>query len=194
MTDYSKIENDSRLIELLQNGDSAALNYILEKYKPLVIKNTKDFFLVGGDTEDLIQEGMIGLFSATRDYDINSEVSFFHFANLCIRRNLIKAIEADNRKKNSPLNDYVSISIDEGNSMDQYFSFEKDPAELIVTAEQTSEIILKLNDSLSEFERQVLKYYIAGLDYQEIAMILNKEPKDIDNAKSRIKTKAKKIL
>lgn len=193
MIDYSKIENDDTLIELSRNGDSAALNYILEKYKPLVIKNTKDFFLIGGDTEDLIQEGMIGLFSATRDFDSTSNVTFFHFANICIRRQLIKAIEADNRKKNSPLNDYISISVDENQGSEELYSNNGDPALIYILAEDTSELLKSLNEKLSELEALVLKYYLMGLDYHEIAQIVGKDPKDIDNAKSRIKTKAKKI-
>ena len=98
--DYS----DEELVKKYQNGDSGILNFICEKYKPLVLKNSKKYFLVGGENEDLIQEGMIGLFSAIGDYDTDSEVTFFHFAQLCIDRQMIKAIEASNIKKHSPLN------------------------------------------------------------------------------------------
>lgn len=181
--------SDEQLIDLYQKGDFAVVNYICEKYKPLVLKNTKAFFLVGGETDDLIQEGMIGLFSAIGDYDSSSSVTFFHFADLCIRRQMMKAVEASNRGKNIPLNSYVSI--DNENPDSQLYG--EDPVDQIIETESTIDLFDRLMGILSPMEQQVCRLYLQDYNYHEIAEKLGKSDKSIDNTLSRIKLKAKNI-
>lgn len=184
---------DEQLVERYQSGDQAVLNYICEKYKPLVLKTSKKYFLVGGENDDLIQEGMIGLFGAIGDYDTSSEVTFFHFAQLCIDRQMIKAIEAGNRKKHSPLNAYVSLYNDEVGDFDEPAFTSDDPAELIIEAEENMDLIERLKSALSSMEKKVFELYMQDLDYKEIAQKLNKSEKSIDNTLTRIKQKARNI-
>ncbi len=184
--------SDEQLVKKYQDGDQAILNYICEKYKPLVLKNSKKYFLVGGENEDLIQEGMIGLFGAIGDYNTSSDVTFFHFASMCIDRQMIKAIEASNRKKHSPLNAYVSIYDDEGD-MDEPSLASDDPAELIIEAEENTTLIDRLKSALSPMEQQVFDLYMQDLNYKEIAAKLGKSEKSIDNTLTRIKQKARNI-
>ncbi|MCR5580728.1 MAG: sigma-70 family RNA polymerase sigma factor [Pseudobutyrivibrio sp.] len=190
--DYVRL-SDEELIKKYQDGDQAILNFICEKYKPLVLKISKKYFLVGGENEDLIQEGMIGLFSAIGDYDCESEVTFFHFAQMCINRQMIKAIEASNRKKHSPLNAYVSLYDDEGEELEEPAFAADDPAELIIEAEENLDLIDRLKQALSPMEKQVFDLYMQDFDYKEIAVKLGKSEKSIDNTLTRIKSKAKHI-
>lgn len=185
--------SDEELVKMYQDGDQAVLNFICEKYKPLVLKNSKKYFLVGGENEDLIQEGMIGLFSAIGDYDITSEVTFFHFAQMCIDRQMIKAIEASNRKKHSPLNAYVSLYDEEGEELEEPAYLADDPAELVIEAQENLDLIDRLKQALSPMEKQVFDLYMQDLDYKEIAAKLGKPEKSIDNTLTRIKSKAKNI-
>jgi len=185
--------SDEELVKMYQDGDQAVLNFICEKYKPLVLKNSKKYFLVGGENEDLIQEGMIGLFSAIGDYDITSEVTFFHFAQMCIDRQMIKAIEASNRKKHSPLNAYVSLYDEEGEELDEPAYLADDPAELVIEAQENLDLIDRLKQALSPMEKQVFDLYMQDFDYKEIAAKLGKPEKSIDNTLTRIKAKAKNI-
>ena len=185
--------SDEELVKMYQDGDQVVLNFICEKYKPLVLKNSKKYFLVGGENEDLIQEGMIGLFSAIGDYDITSEVTFFHFAQMCIDRQMIKAIEASNRKKHSPLNAYVSLYDEEGEELDEPAYLADDPAELVIEAQENLDLIDRLKQALSPMEKQVFDLYMQDLDYKEIAAKLGKPEKSIDNTLTRIKAKAKNI-
>ena len=186
--------SDEDLVSLYKKGDLSAVNIICERYKPLVLKFSKSFFLVGGETDDLIQEGMIGLFSAIGDYDLSSEVTFFHFANLCIKRQIIKAIEASNTKKNEFLNSYVSIyDEDDTGEKDDILGFDSNPEELFIEAESTSILLNRLLESLSTNERTVFDLYMKGFDYKEIALKLGKENKSIDNTLTRIRMKAKKL-
>jgi RNA polymerase sporulation-specific sigma factor len=184
---------DEQLIKKYQDGDQAILNFICEKYKPLVRSISKKYFLVGGENEDLIQEGMIGLFSAIGDYDTDSEVTFYHFAQLCIDRQMIKAIEASNRKKHSPLNAYVSLFGEDGDELEEPGFAADDPAELIIESEEKNDLIGRLRDALSPMEKQVFDLYMQDLDYKEIALKLGKPEKSIDNTLTRIKSKAKKV-
>ncbi|MBR1623552.1 MAG: sigma-70 family RNA polymerase sigma factor [Pseudobutyrivibrio sp.] len=185
--------SDEELIKRYQDGDQAILNYICEKYKPLVLKNSKKYFLVGGENEDLIQEGMIGLFSAIGDYDINSEVTFYHFAQMCIDRQMLKAIEASNRKKHSPLNAYVSLYDEDGAEIDEPAFAADDPAELVIEAEENLNLIDRLKQKLSKLEQQVFDLYMQDFDYREIAEKLGKSEKSIDNTLTRIKAKARQL-
>ena len=184
---------DERLVKQYQDGDQAILNYICEKYKPLVLKLSKKYYLVGGENEDLIQEGMIGLFGAIQDFDTTGQVTFYHFAQLCINRQLIKAIEANNRKKHAPLNAYVSLYDEEGDEYPEP-SFEVgSPEELFIEAEEYHYLISTLKEALSPMEKQVFDLYMLDLDYKEIAARLGKSEKSIDNTLTRIKQKARAL-
>ncbi len=191
--EYSKL-TDEELIIKYRDGDQAILNFICEKYKPLVLKNSKKYFLVGGENEDLIQEGMIGLFSAIGDYDISSDVTFFHFAQMCIDRQMIKAIEASNRKKHSPLNAYVSLYDEDGAEREEPAFTTDDPAEIVIEAEENLDLIDRLKKALSPMEKQVFELYMQDYDYREIAVKLGKTEKSVDNTLTRIKSKAKELI
>ena len=183
---------DEILIRRLREGESAIADYLMEKYKGLVKKKARAMFLMGGDTDDLIQEGMIGLFKAIRDYREERETSFFHFAELCITRQIYSAIEASNRKKHAPLNSYVSFYSEvseEGQPLAEYLESERsDNPEQRMIDQENFELFLK-KVSLSKMECEVLDDYLSGLNYQQIAEKMKKSPKAIDNALQRIKTK-----
>lgn len=185
---------DEQLIEQLRAGDKRIMDYILDKYKPLVLGKANAMFLIGGDTDDLIQEGMIGLFKAIRDYKPDKEASFFHFAELCITRQLYSAVEASNRKKHVPLNTYVSFyskTGEEGKSLAETLPTDvmDNPEQLIIAQENLAQLWEDLKARLSDMEREVLDEYLSGLNYRQIAEKLGKSPKAIDNALSRIKAK-----
>ena len=191
--EYQKLA-DEELIQKLREGDERIMDYILEKYKPLVLRKANAMFLIGGDTDDLIQEGMIGLFKAIRDYRADREASFFHFAELCINRQLYSAVEASNRKKHVPLNTYVSFysqTTEEGKSLAETLLTDQmdDPEQLVIEQENFTAFWEQLREQLSALERQVLDAYLEGKNYRQIAEELGKSPKTIDNALSRIKGK-----
>ena len=203
--DYSAIgTSDEELIIALRDGDGKVIDYIIEKYKELVRKKAGSMFILGADKEDLIQEGMIGLYKAVRDYDPGRDASFATFADLCVSRQMYKAVEAGNRKKHAPLNSYISIYDDqdgangsgEGISILEMILSEtgKNPEDMVIDREQTENLEQKIYDSLSDFERQVLNLRLTGLEYTDIARILGRDAKSTDNALSRIKVKVKKIL
>ncbi|MGN0349027.1 MAG: RNA polymerase sporulation sigma factor SigH [Roseburia sp.] len=187
---------DEQLIEKLRAGDVKLMDYILDKYKPLVRKKANAMYLIGGDTDDLIQEGMIGLFKAVRDYDAQRESSFFHFAELCIGRQIYSAVEASNRKKHVPLNTYISFYAqtgEEGKSLADTLQADgmDNPEQFVIAQENMRLFWEKLKERLSPMERNVLDEYLAGFPYQQIAEKLGKSPKSIDNALSRIKAKVR---
>lgn len=191
--DYQDL-SDEQLIEKLRSGDTRIMDYILDKYKPLVRKRANAMFLIGGDTDDLIQEGMIGLFKAIRDYNGEKEASFFHFAQLCITRQLYSAVEASNRKKHAPLNSYISFYSDpgdEGKSLAETLTtgVMDNPEQMMIDQENTALFWEKLKEDLSKMEKVVLDEYLSGQNYQQIAQKMGKSPKAIDNALQRIKTK-----
>lgn len=192
-TNYS----DEVLIQMLRDGDTEIADYIMEKYKPLVRKKTNAMYLIGGETEDLIQEGMIGLFKAVRDFQPEKEVSFFSFAELCINRQLYSALEASNRKKHIPLNTYISFSHQEdseGVSLEQVLSDETaSPEQMMIEHEAKEEFFCKLLDTLSSMEKKVLYLYLEGYSYIKIAELMNKSPKSIDNSLQRIRGKIKSL-
>lgn len=195
MADYQEM-SDEQLIGQLRSGDSGVMDYILDKYKPLVRKKANAVFLIGGETDDLIQEGMIGLFKAVRDYDGGREASFFSFAELCITRQLYKAVEASNRKKHAPLNTYISFyseTGEEGHSLAETLTTGGmgDPEQMIIDQENLKQFWDGLRVHLSPMEQQVLDEYLQGNNYQQIAEHMNKPPKTIDNALQRIKTKVR---
>ncbi len=190
-------END--IINLAQKRENAAMEYLLEKYKPLVRQKTRKLFLIDGDKDDLIQEGMIGLFKAVRDYQVGKDAAFKTFADLCISRQLYSAIKKSNRLKNQPLNSYVSIYSDEFSDADELagdrtvISSGSDnianPEAIMIDRENAIDMQNKMFDKLSKMEREVLKRYLEGMTYQEIAADMEKSPKSIDNALQRIKGK-----
>lgn len=186
--------SDEQLIEALRAGDNKIMDYILNKYKPLVLGKANAMYLIGGDTDDLIQEGMIGLFKAIRDYRPDREASFFHFAELCVNRQIYSAVEASNRKKHAPLNSYVSFysqNGEEGKSLAETLSTDAthNPEQMIIDQENIQTFWEEVKERLSAMEREVLDDYLAGLNYRQIAEKMGKTPKAIDNALSRIKSK-----
>jgi len=185
---------DEELIEKLRGGDEKIMDFILDKYKPLVRKKANTMYLIGGDTDDLIQEGMIGLFKAIRDFNQEKESSFYHFAELCIRRQIYTVVEAYNRKKHAPLNSYVSLysgTNEEGVVLADALttSAMENPEQMMIDQESLVLFMERLKEQLSKMECQVLDLYLAGLNYLQIAEEMGKTPKAIDNALQRIKTK-----
>lgn len=188
---------DEQLIGFLRSGEKEITDYIMDKYKFLVKKKAKAMFLLGGENDDLIQEGMIGLFKAVQDYDESMETSFYSFADLCISRQMYTAIEASQRQKHIPLNSYVSL-YDEGEDQPLIESIEslneRNPEDLFLDKEYLQMIKKELEQNLSDLENRVLYLHLQGIDYQTIAKLLDKSSKSIDNALQRIKNKTEKII
>lgn len=192
---------DEKLIQLLRDGDQEIMDYLLEKYKNLVKKKARAMFLIGGDTDDLIQEGMIGLYKAIRDFNEEKETSFLSFANMCINRQIYSAINASQRKKHYPLNSYISFYDNDMTSSKEYVSaldevssdFKSNPEDIFIDKENVFRIEEGLEQNLSKFEKQVLRLYIEGNSYIEIAELMEKKPKSIDNAIQRIKSKVNQM-
>ena len=201
MSDYEK-KTDEELIMDFRGGDTAIMDYLLEKYKPMVKKKAKSMYLLGGDSDDLIQEGMIGLFKAVRDYDSAQEASFGTFAQICVTRQLYSAIRASRRKKHLPLNSYISLYDNEEISEEkeseliqiQNVASTNNPEDLVIHKESEDSFMNELEGNLSELERKVLYLHLLGTDYRTIAKLLGKSPKAVDNALQRIKTKAEELL
>lgn len=188
--------SDEELIQKLRQGEDDITDYILEKYKPLVRKKTNAMYLIGGETEDLIQEGMIGLFKAIRDYKPDKDASFYHFAELCINRQLYSALEASNRKKHQPLNSYISLSEQEhpdAVAAELLVDKESGPEQTVIEQEVWEEYKKRLAQKLSRMENQVLQYYLDGNHYIQIAEMMGKSPKSIDNALQRIRQKIRQM-
>ena len=191
------------MIRKLRGGETAITEYIMDKYKNLVRKKAKAMFLLGGENDDLIQEGMIGLFKAVRDYDESQETSFYSFADLCISRQMYTAIKLSQRQKHMPLNSYISLYEQEDNDEENkrqplidLLQTEKDnnPEELFLDKEYFSMMEQELKRRLSDLESRVLHLHLMGEDYRSIARLLDKSPKSIDNALQRIKQKMSVIL
>ena len=192
MFDYHAA-NDETIIARSHDGDDAATDFLLEKYKPLVKKKARTLFLIGGDNDDLIQEGMIALYKAIRAFRADRESSFVHYASLCIDNQLYNVIKGANRLKNSPLNTYVSLysplNSDTENNSRETLADTLQPSELI----NPEDIVIHIETHLSKFEKEVVTLYLDGNDYQQIAVVLGKSPKSIDNALQRIRGKLLKI-
>lgn len=186
MIDYKDF-SDEELICRLRAGESSIEEYLLEKYKPFVKSKSRALFLVGGDKEDLIQEGMIGLFKAIRDYNPENGAPFAAFAKLCVERQIYTAIEAAGRMKNAPLNAYISLSEESETLMDGGIEDE------VIEKTSFQQMYLAAQAHLSKMEKEVLSFFLEGKEYTEIAEILGKTDKSIDNALQRIKTKIRKI-
>ena len=192
---------DEEIALLAQQGDVDASEYLLNKYKNFVRSKARSYFLVGADHEDIVQEGMIGLFKAFRDFKPDKLTSFHAFAELCVTRQIITAIKTATRQKHIPLNSYVSLNkpiyeeesdrtlmdvITEGRSAD--------PEELIIGQESYVSIESQIDEALSPLERKVLAAYLDGRSYQEIAKNLDRHVKSIDNALQRVKHKLEKLI
>lgn len=193
--DYESL-SDEELVELSASGDRRATEFILSKYKNLVRNRAKAYFLAGADRDDIVQEGMIGLFKAVRDFDITKQASFRGFAEMCIKRQMITAVKAATRQKHAPLNSYVSLSepIYEDNTertLVDMLAERKvvDPEEVFLRREKAETLSAEIEEKLSNLEKTVLSLYIDGMNYQEIAVELDRPPKSIDNALQRIKRK-----
>lgn len=191
---------DEQLIRRLRNGEKEIMDYLMEKYKNLVRKEAKAMYLLGGENDDLIQEGMIGLFKAVQDYNTEQNVSFYSFARLCIRRQMYSAIEASRRKKHLPLNTYVSLyeEAEEGKTGRVLDTIEagdeSNPEQAVIGKEAVQKLENELEESLSGLERRVLYLHLLGTDYKTIAKLIDKSPKAVDNALQRIKTKVGKLI
>lgn len=197
-------ETDEMLIERLRDGERDITDYIMNKYKNLVRSKAKSMYILGADNEDLIQEGMIGLFKAIRDYDAGRDASFFTFADLCISRQMYTAVQASNRKKHMPLNSYISLyatSYEEenGRESEEFINFlgldtQKDPEQLLIDKENVLSLEKKIEEELSAFEKQVLDLYLTGMTYTQIARVLGRDEKSTDNALQRMKAKIRKVI
>ena len=202
MGKYNRIP-DEELIKMYNDGNKEVSDFLMEKYKRLVKKKARAMFLIGGETEDLIQEGMIGLMKAVRDYKPSKEASFLSFAELCISRQMYTAIESSLRKKHMPLNSYISL-YDDGSFNDEERHQplidtiepieENDPEKLYFDKEFSEGFMEDLKSNLSDLENRVLYLHLLGTEYKKIAELLDKSPKAIDNALQRIRNKAEKLL
>lgn len=192
---------DENLVEAVRDGNDEALEYLIHKYRNFVRAKARSYFLIGADREDIIQEGMIGLYKSIRDFREDKLTSFKAFAELCITRQIITAIKTATRQKHIPLNSYVSLDkpiYDEDSDrtlLDVICAARvSDPEELVIHQEEFDDIELKMAELLSDLERQVLMLYLDGRSYQEIALDLDRHVKSIDNALQRVKRKLEKYL
>ncbi|MZP30237.1 RNA polymerase sporulation sigma factor SigH [Heliobacterium undosum] len=192
---------DEEVVEMAKEGDEEALEYLINKYKNFVRAKARSYFLIGADREDIIQEGMIGLYKAIRDFRCDKLSSFRAFAELCITRQIITAIKTATRQKHIPLNSYVSLNKpiydeDSDRTLLDVISGTKitDPEELIISREEFDDIEEKMGEILSSLEWKVLMSYLEGKSYQEIAVDLKRHVKSIDNALQRVKRKLEKYL
>ncbi|MEG1523960.1 MAG: RNA polymerase sporulation sigma factor SigH [Clostridia bacterium] len=200
MKDYETL-TDEELITLLRGGDARAEELLYARYKLIVRGKARTYFLVGADREDIIQEGMIGLYKAVCDYEFEKLTSFRAFAELCITRQIISAIKSATRKKHMPLNTYVSLnrSVYEGDGertlMDVLVSTHiSDPEEVFIGRENYDAMAKSIEDSLSKLEKNALELYLRGYSYQQIADAMGKSNKCIDNAIQRVKKKLEEQL
>lgn len=198
MPDRTALEADEELVARARVGDDHAIDALLSRYRHYARAKARTYFLAGADREDIIQEGMIGLFKAIRDFQSNKNASFRGFAELCITRQIITAIKAASRQKHIPLNSYVSLNKpaplpgeDEERPLADALASRHvlDPADLLISAEELDMIRASIKKLLSALEREVLRLYMDGKSYQEIADMLGRHVKSIDNALQRIKRK-----
>ena len=207
MTEHFKYEDmtDEELIDQLREGDRQVMDYICDKYKNLVRSKAKSMYILGGDSEDLIQEGMIGLFKAVRDYDCGRDASFYTFADLCISRQMYTAVQASQRLKHTPLNTYVSLDshgrMEEDRDPETQTLAElladktgRNPEELFLDKERVEDLERAIETELSSFEKQVLDLYLTGMSYTQIAKVLGRDEKSTDNALQRLKSKIRRLV
>lgn len=202
--DYTNI-SDEELIVRLRDGETHITDFIMDKYKNLVRSKAKTMYILGADTEDLIQEGMIGLFKAIRDYDSGRDASFFTFADLCISRQMYTAVQASRREKHAPLNSYVSLysvnsttEKEEGEEVQLVNALASrtdiNPEDMLIDKENVENLEKIIEKELSSFEKEVLDLYVVGMSYSQIARILGRDEKSTDNALQRIKNKLKRFI
>ena len=197
-------QSDEELIMQYRDGDEKIADYLMEKYKELVRSLAGSMYILGGDNEDLIQEGMIGLLKAIREYDSGRDASFKTFAHLCVSRQIYSAVKQSGRKKHMPLNNYVSFYIEgrENGDSDKAVALVEtlvadqnlEPESVILNQEKAEEIADAVESDLSPLERSVLDLYMTGMSYTEIAKVLGRDEKSTDNAIQRIRVKLKKYL
>lgn len=196
---YAEMLDDEVAI-LSQEGDGQALVFLLDKYKNFVRAKARSYFLIGADHEDIVQEGMIGLYKAIRDYKADKQTSFRAFAELCVKRQIITAIKTATRQKHVPLNSYVSLNkplYDEESDrtlLDVIEGRVTNPEDLFISQEGMDQIQRQIDTLLSDFEKQVLEAFLDGKSYQEIAQVLGRHVKSIDNALQRVKRKLMHFL
>lgn len=199
MADYKEMTDDE-LIVLAQSGDSDALETVLVRYQPLVYKKSRPYYLAGGDDDDVIQEGLIGLYKAVTSFDKAKFPLFNVFAGVCIERRIMSAVKKASRNKHNPLNSYVSLSDAdttekiELNSAILDSSDSSNPENILIEREDASGLEGKINSALSPFEMQVFMCHFNGHSYKETAQILDKDVKAVDNAMQRIKKKLENVL
>ena len=199
---YSNV-TDEELIDRIRQGESQITDYIMEKYKNLVRKKAKSMYILGADSDDLIQEGMIGLFKAVRDYDAGRDASFYTFADLCVSRQMYNAVQASRREKHAPLNSYISLygdiaETENDGGMELVNMIASDiltnPEQILIDKENVAQIEAIIEKELSVFEKQVLDLYITGMAYSQIAKVLGRDEKSTDNALQRLKTKLRRAV
>lgn len=197
MSNYSEMTDE--MLAVQSKNDNEAMEYLIKKYNNLVLARARAYFLIGGDRDDLIQEGMIGLYKAIRDFDVSIVPNFSSFADLCVRRQIITAIKSATRRKHNPLNTYISFTSQFTESEDNtlldvlYIDNISNPENVVVSQEQLKELQERILRSLSKMEEKVLHFYLQGMDYNEISRVMNKPLKSIDNCLQRIKNKIFKI-
>ena len=198
MSDHIAVsDTDEGLVGLARSGDDLAIDALLTRYRHYARAKARSYFLAGADKEDIVQEGMIGLYKAIRDFDPEQSTAFRAFAELCITRQIITAIKTATRQKHQPLNSYVSLNRPLSNAENDDRSLADsietrevaDPAELVISAEEVDSIRETMGELLSELEAEVLQLYMDGKSYQQIADMLGRHVKSIDNALQRIKRK-----
>ncbi len=200
--DYTGYSDEELLIRL-RDGEQGITDHIMNKYKNLVRSKAKSMYILGADSEDLIQEGMIGLFKAIRDYDSGRDASFFTFADLCVSRQMYTAVQASRRQKHIPLNNYISlygnVSTNRDGEEEALVNILTDnsdlnPEALMIDKENVDRLEMLIERELSSFEKQVLDLYLTGMSYQQIAKVLGRDEKSTDNALQRIKTKLRRAM
>jgi RNA polymerase sporulation-specific sigma factor len=196
-----ELMSDEEVVDLVRENDAEALEYLINKYKNFVRAKARSYFLIGADREDIVQEGMIGLYKSIRDFRGDKLTSFKAFAELCITRQIITAIKTATRQKHIPLNSYVSLDKpiydeDSDRTLLDVICGTKvtDPEELFINREEFDDIEGKMSEILSDLERQVLMLYLDGRSYQQIAVELKRHVKSIDNALQRVKRKLERYL
>lgn len=196
-----QVLTDEEIVSLAQRGDRRASEYITTKYMPYVRNKSRAYFLVGGEVEDIMQEGLIGLYEAVKDYSADKQAAFKTFMDICVTRQIMTALKAASRQKHIPLNTYISLNkpMYQEETDKSYIEIlvtakQEDPEALLIDEEKTSEINIEIKRSLSDFEYQVLRLYLQGVSYVHIAKVLEKEEKAIDNAIQRIRKKLSRNL
>ena len=197
-TDWKKT-SDEAICQMIKDGNHEGMDYLLNKYKEMVRKKARSFYLIGGEKDDLIQEGMIGLMKAVRSFNADMDNSFYAFADLCIDRQIYSAVKASQRSKHMPLNSYISIyqpAQEEENApvlIDVLPQSTQSPEDVLINREYHDQLWEKLINVLSPMEKKVLDLFMEGLGYSSIAQCLGKDEKSVDNALQRIRNKASKL-